>query len=73
MDEHDGGLARTVSTAALDAEPTFEDRQREEEPYGDTERLWEPQPDRDRSGPEQLAAGHQPRGAGESATITASR
>jgi len=58
MDEHDGGLARTVSTAALDAEPTFEDRQREEEPYGDTERLWEPQPDGDRSGPE--LAGLQP-------------
>ena len=43
MDEYDGGLARTVSTTALDAEPTFEDRQRQEEPYGDTERLWEPE------------------------------
>jgi uncharacterized membrane protein len=52
MDEHDGGLARTVSTAALDAEPTFEDRQRQEEPYGDTERLWEPRPDQDRRGQE---------------------
>jgi uncharacterized membrane protein len=52
MDEHDGGLARTVSTAGLDTEPTFEDRQRQEEPYGDTERLWEPRPDRDRRGQE---------------------
>jgi uncharacterized membrane protein len=52
MDEHDGGLARTVSTAALDTEPTFEDRQRQEEPYGDTERLWEPRPDPDRRGQE---------------------
>jgi uncharacterized membrane protein len=43
MDEYDGGLARTTSTAALDAEPTFEERQRQEEAaYGDTERLWEP-------------------------------
>ena len=41
MDEYDGGLARTVSTSALDDETTFEDRQRQEEPYGDTERLWE--------------------------------
>jgi uncharacterized membrane protein len=52
MDEHDGGLARTVSTAALDTEPTFEDRQRQEEPYGDTERLWEPRPDPRRRGQE---------------------
>jgi len=52
MDEHDGGVTRTVSTAALDAETTFEDRQRQEEPYGDTERLWEPRPDRDRRGQE---------------------
>jgi uncharacterized membrane protein len=52
MDEHDGGVARTVSTAALDAETTFEDRQRQEESYGDTERLWEPRPDRDRRGQE---------------------
>ena len=43
MDEYDGGLARTVSTTALDDEPTFEERQRQEEPYGDTERLWEPE------------------------------
>jgi uncharacterized membrane protein len=42
MDEYDGGLARTVSTTALNEEPTFEDRRRQEEPYGDTERLWEP-------------------------------
>jgi len=52
MDEHDGGVTRTVSTAALDAETTFEDRQRQEEPYGDTERLWEPRPDGDRRGQE---------------------
>jgi uncharacterized membrane protein len=42
MDEYDGGLTRTTSAAALDAEPTFEERQRQEAPYGDTERLWEP-------------------------------
>ena len=45
MDEYDGGLTRTTSAAALDAEPTFEERQRQEEPYGDTERLWEPEGD----------------------------
>jgi uncharacterized membrane protein len=42
MDEYDGGLTRTTSAAALDAEPRFEERQRQEAPYGDTERLWEP-------------------------------
>lgn len=47
MDEYDGGLTRTVSTPALD-EQTFEERQRLEEPYGDTERLWEPEEGGDR-------------------------
>jgi uncharacterized membrane protein len=47
MDEYDGGLTRTVSTPALD-ERTFEERQRLEEPYGDTERLWEPEEGGDR-------------------------
>ena len=51
MDEYDGGLTRTVSTPALD-EQTFEERQRLEEPYGDTERLWEPEEGGDRRGEE---------------------
>lgn len=49
MDEHDGGLARTTSATALDDELTFEERRRLEEPYGDTERLWEPEGPVDRS------------------------
>jgi uncharacterized membrane protein len=51
MDEDDGGLARTVS-ATLDDELTFEERERLEAPYGDTERLWEPDDDADLRGQE---------------------
>jgi uncharacterized membrane protein len=52
MDEYDGGLARTRSTATLDDAVTFEERERLEGPYGDTERLWESEDDDDRRGQE---------------------
>ena len=42
MDKVDGGLARTIAASAVDADTTFEERQRREaDAYGDTERLWE--------------------------------
>jgi uncharacterized membrane protein len=48
MDEADRGLVRTTAASAVDADPTFEERERREtDEYGDTERLWE-QPTRDR-------------------------
>ena len=49
MNEDNGGLARTTSAAALDADPAFEERHRvDEAAYGDTERLWEPAGSADR-------------------------